>query len=59
MISVKEKMLAAQREASKRKEKYPSQVACGRMSKKFADYQIEVMQEIAKDYEQELARHPD
>ena len=59
MISVREKMLAAQREVSKRKNVYPNQVACGRMSKKFADYQIEAMQEIAKDYEQELAQHPE
>lgn len=49
--TAKVKMHEAQREVAMRRRVYPRWVEAGRMNQANADRQIEVMQEIATDYE--------
>jgi hypothetical protein len=45
-----EKRQAAEREVAMRKNVYPARVRAGKMKQDAADYQIAIMQEIARDY---------
>lgn len=45
-----EKRIAAEREVGWRKRVYPNRIETGRLSQQEADYQIQIMQEIADDY---------
>jgi len=45
-----QKRQAAEREVAMRKNVYPARVRAGKMTQQAADFQIEIMQEIASDY---------
>lgn len=49
-FTTEEKLAAVEREINIRKHVYPNRVLTRRMSKRFADEQIAVMQAIADDY---------
>ena len=50
MITITEKLRAAERELKYRQRVYPRLVARNSMNKRVADYEISVMEEIAADY---------
>lgn len=51
-ITNQEKLECAERELKQRRYVYPRRVEAGKMSKPFADRQIEVMAQIVADYRQ-------
>jgi hypothetical protein len=51
-----QKLKAVERELSLRKQVYPGSVKVGRMKQADADYQIDVFEEIARDYERAIER---
>lgn len=55
-FSSKEKAEAARREAGYREHVYPRRVSEGKMRGEFARRQIELMKEIAEDYERQDAQ---
>ena len=54
-FTTEEKLAAVEREINIRKHVYPGRVLTRRMSKRFADEQIAVMQAIAEDYRGKIA----
>jgi hypothetical protein len=51
MVSIASKIKCLARELKMREALYPKRVAEGRMHKSTADYEIEVMRAILKDYQ--------
>jgi hypothetical protein len=57
LIDAQTKLKAIQRELSFRKNLYPKWVAAGRISQEKADREIEIMDAIAKDYQDYIDAH--